>query len=98
MRKMADVWQRTAPLSHQQERIYLFEELDSGACANNLAFVHWIDGDLDRPALSAAVAELHRRQEILRTRYPDGASQHVSVPDGYRLPFDDLSADPDPAG
>jgi acyl carrier protein len=24
---MADVWQRTTPLSHQQERIHLFEEL-----------------------------------------------------------------------
>jgi amino acid adenylation domain-containing protein len=95
---MADVWQRIAPLSYQQERIYLFEELDAGACANNLGFVHWIDGDLDRPALRAAVAELHRRQEILRTRYPDGASQHVSTSDGYRLPFADLSAGADPAG
>ena len=95
---MADVWQRTAPLSYQQERMYLFEGLDSGASANNLAFVHWIDGDLDRPALAAAVAELHRRHEILRTRYPDATTQHVSTPDGYRLPLDDLSAHADPAG
>jgi non-ribosomal peptide synthetase component F len=95
---MADVSQRIAPLSYQQERMYLFEGLDSSASANNLAFVHWIDGELDRPALSAAIAELHRRHEILRTRYPDGASQWVSAPDEYRLTFGDLSADADPAG
>ncbi|MFL6122873.1 amino acid adenylation domain-containing protein [Actinophytocola sp.] len=95
---MADVWQRTAPLSYQQERMYLFEGLDSGASANNLAFVHWIDGDLDTSALAAAVAELHRRHEILRTRYPDGATQCVSTPDGHRLPFVDLAGDADPAG
>ncbi|MET0236752.1 MAG: amino acid adenylation domain-containing protein [Kibdelosporangium sp.] len=92
------MWQRTAPLSYQQERMYLFEELDSSASANNLAFVHWIDGDLDRQALSAAVTELHRRHEILRTRYPDSTSQRVSAPDGYRLPFGDLSAEADPPG
>jgi amino acid adenylation domain-containing protein len=95
---MADVWQRTAPLSYQQERIHLFDELESGACANNLAFVHWIDGDLDRSALNAAVAELHRRQEILRTRYPDDACQQVSAPGDFRLPLDDLGAEADPAG
>ncbi|MBP2328528.1 amino acid adenylation domain-containing protein [Kibdelosporangium banguiense] len=93
---MADVSQRIAPLSYQQERMYLFEGFDSSASANNLAFVHWIDGELDRPALNAAVAELHRRHEILRTRYPDGASQWVSTPDDYRLPFGDLSAGADP--
>lgn len=95
---MADVWQRTGPLSHQQERIYLVEGLDSGSDANNFAFLHWIDGDLDRPALTAAVAELHRRHAIRSARYPDGANQSMSTPDGYRLAFSDLSADPDPVG
>ncbi|MGE5830877.1 MAG: condensation domain-containing protein [Micromonosporaceae bacterium] len=95
---MADLRQRTAPPPYQQERIYLFEGLDSGSCANNLAFLHWIDGDLDRPALAGAVAELHRRHEIRRTRHPNGASQGTSISDGYRLPFSDLGAGADPAG
>lgn len=95
---MADVRQRTAPLSYRQERVYLFEGFGSGSGADNLAFLHWIDGDLDRPALAAAIAELHRRHEIRRTRHPGGASHGASISDGYRLPFSDLSAGADPAG
>jgi amino acid adenylation domain-containing protein len=95
---MADVWERTAPLSCQQERMHLFEGLGSGASSNNLAFVHWIDGDLDRPALSAAVAGLHRRHDILRTRYPNGAEQRVSTSDDQvLLPLVDLTAHAEPA-
>ena len=75
---MSGVREKTAPLSHQQERMYLFEALDSGSSVNNLAFLYWIDGDLDTRALIRAIAELHARHDVLRTRYPSQAQQVVA--------------------
>src|SRR5690349_19916948 len=87
---------KTAPLSYQQERFYLFEELGSGSTASTVAYTYWISGDLDTAALSGAVAELHRRHEILRTRYPDVSTQVVLPPQEAPLRHVDLGAHPDP--
>jgi amino acid adenylation domain-containing protein len=88
----------TTPLSHQQERFYLAESLNSGTSANNLGCVHWISGALDVPALTGAIAQLHRRHDILRTRYPSAAAQVVDPAGEFRLPVQDLSGHADPAG
>ena len=93
---MSDGWERTAPLSYQQERMYLFEGLDSGSSVNNIACIHWIDGDLDRPALAAAITELHRRHEILRTHYPSASVQAVTPPGPAPIRYVDRRDRPDP--
>lgn len=89
--------ERAAPLSYEQERGYLFEDPRAGATTSNVAFVHWLSGDLDVPALVAAITELHRRHEVLRTRYRDATTQEVLPPDGKPLDDRDLSAAIDPA-
>jgi amino acid adenylation domain-containing protein len=89
--------ERTAPLSYEQERLYLFEELDSSATASNVAFIYWITGELDVAALDAAITELHRRHEVLRTRYPNVSTQEVLPPGGSPVEHVDVrsAADPD---
>ncbi|TDP92957.1 non-ribosomal peptide synthetase [Labedaea rhizosphaerae] len=87
----------TGALSHQQERLHLAESLNSGTSANNLGCVHWISGALDVPALTAAITELHRRHDILRTRYPSAAAHVVDPAAEPALPVQDLSALTDPA-
>lgn len=87
---------RLAPQSYQQERLYLFEELDAGGLASNVAYIHWITGPLDTSALAAALAAVHARHEILRTRYPDVSAQEVLPLGGIPLTHVDLSAGPDP--
>ena len=87
---------RTAPLSLEQERLYLFEALGSGTAVSNLAWIYWLDGELDADALTAAVTELHRRHGILRTRYPDVSTQLVDPAAGVPLSFMDLRSAADP--
>lgn len=79
-----------APLSYEQERMYLFEALGAGATASNLAFIYWITGDLDVPALTRAIGDLHERHAILRTRYPSVSEQVVLPPAEFSLPVHDL--------
>jgi amino acid adenylation domain-containing protein len=88
---MSSLPERKAPLSYEQERFFLFEGLGSGSTASWVAFVYWITGELDLGALSQAIAELHRRHEVLRTGYPDVATQAVLPPD-TPLAHVDLSA------
>ncbi len=83
-------------LSHEQERMYLFEALGAGATASNLAFVYWIQGDLDVPALTRAIGDLHERHAILRTRYPSVSEQVVLPPETPELPLRDLRDTADP--
>jgi amino acid adenylation domain-containing protein len=86
---------RTAPQSLEQERLYLAEQLGT-APVSNLAWVHWIDGPLDAAALSAALCELHRRHEMLRTSYPDVGTQQIHPAGRAPLSFVDLTSAADP--
>jgi amino acid adenylation domain-containing protein len=87
------------PLSYGQRRMCLFEQQEPGTSANNVEYLAWLTGPLDRDALEWALTELHRRHEILRTRYPDLDRQAVDPPRPVAPREHDLSgaADPDAA-
>ncbi|HEV7652751.1 MAG TPA: amino acid adenylation domain-containing protein [Actinophytocola sp.] len=87
---------RTAPLSLEQERLYLAEQLGSGDAISNLAWIYWIDGPLDVGALTTALTELHHRHETLRTSYPDVRTQLIRPPGRAPLSFVDLTGAADP--
>ncbi|ADJ46535.1 non-ribosomal peptide synthetase [Amycolatopsis mediterranei S699] len=87
---------RLAPQSYEQQRLSLFEGLDDGGVASNVAYIHWITGALDTTALTAAIAAVHARHEVLRTRYPDVSTQEVLPVGEAPLEHLDLSTGPDP--
>jgi len=91
---------RTAPLSISQERLWLTEQLDQGTALYNIpVFVH-APPALDIERLRAALVELSRRHEILRTTFAvrDGAPVQVVGPaHDFDLQVIDLGGDDEPA-
>lgn len=82
------------PLSHHQQGIWFLDHLGLLGNAYNQIAGYRIAGGLDVGALRRAVAEIVRRHEILRTRFPavDGTGvQVVEAPDDSRFEFHDLS-------
>ena len=82
------------PLSFSQQRMWLLEELSAGSSAFNIPLIIRPLGELDPSVLAAALRELARRHEILRTTFPtrDGLPVQVigSLADGPP-PLVDLS-------
>ncbi len=76
------------PLSHEQERLWLLEQIGGlGSAYNNPVAVRLL-GDLNVAALEACFGELARRHESLRTRFEteDGTPrQVVDEPRGFVL-------------
>ncbi|ONI78088.1 hypothetical protein ALI144C_32460, partial [Actinosynnema sp. ALI-1.44] len=64
------------PLSSAQEGIWLFEQLHPGTAVNNLTFLGTVDGEVDVPALTAAVRKVCQRHDILRTTFTSGPVVH----------------------
>ena len=93
---------RRLPLSYAQERLWLVDQLQPGNTAYNSFFpLSLSGGPLSVPALEAALAEIVRRHESLRTRFvsgPEGPEQVVDPPAPWRLPVIDLSGLEDPLG
>jgi amino acid adenylation domain-containing protein/non-ribosomal peptide synthase protein (TIGR01720 family) len=58
------------PLAFAQERLWFLDQLEPGSSAYNLPLPVALHGDLAPAALAAAIAELTRRHETLRTRFP----------------------------
>ncbi len=82
------------PLSFGQERLWFLQQLEPASAAYNIPASLSIEGGLDIPALVAALGELIRRHEVLRTVYPavEGRPiQAISPPCPVALPVIDLA-------
>jgi nonribosomal peptide synthetase protein BlmVII len=83
------------PLSFAQERLWFLHRLDPESVAYNLQANLQLAGALDRRALQAALTELVRRHELLRTRFEarDGLPvQSIDPPpEAVALPVADLA-------
>ncbi|MBV8200733.1 MAG: AMP-binding protein, partial [Acidobacteria bacterium] len=91
------------PLSFAQERLWFLAQLEPDNPAYNLPLPVALRGELAPAALAAAIGELTRRHEALRTRFParDGRPwQEIAAPPAAatpalpRLPMIDLHALP----
>ncbi|HSS75682.1 MAG TPA: MupA/Atu3671 family FMN-dependent luciferase-like monooxygenase [Thermoanaerobaculia bacterium] len=97
----AGLTERRAPLSFVQERLWYFNRLAPRSIAYNLPAAFHLAGPLASEALAAALGEIVRRHEALRTVFAEGdvgePEQVVRAFAGFALPRVDLSALPDPA-
>ncbi|MFD6104786.1 amino acid adenylation domain-containing protein, partial [Nocardia salmonicida] len=59
------------PLSFAQQRMWFLNKYDTTSAAYNLPVAIRLTGELDTEALALALADLVRRHESLRTRYPE---------------------------
>ncbi|MFB7948843.1 amino acid adenylation domain-containing protein [Kitasatospora phosalacinea] len=77
---------RPVPLSLPQERVWFFEQLSPGNLAYNFQASVSLQGEVDVEALHAALNEIVRRHEVLRTTF-------VSVDGvGYQRPLAEAEA------
>jgi amino acid adenylation domain-containing protein len=86
--------ERPAPLSFQQEQLWLVDQLAPGTTAYALPTMLRLTGRLDASALERTLEEIARRHESLRTRFPLIDGQPVQLVDPARplpLPVVDLS-------
>ena len=83
------------PLSFAQERLWVLDQLSGGSAAYNVYAALRLRGPLDVAALEGALAELLRRHDTLRTRFPSVDGRAVQrVADHIPLPIEraDLSS------
>ncbi len=83
-----------APLSFGQERLWFLQRLEPEDSSYNVPMALSLSGRLAVGALLAALAEIVRRHEVLRTTYPaiDGrAVQQVHEPGGLPVALLDLA-------
>ncbi len=85
------------PLSLAQQRLWFLDQLEPGKPFYNLATAVRLQGALEVPAMAAALAEVARRHESLRTCFPVAGGrpvQRVLAPAPVTLPVVDLSGLP----
>jgi amino acid adenylation domain-containing protein len=92
------------PLSFSQQRLWLLDQLEPGSPVYNLPQPFLLRGPLDSGVLEAALGEVARRHEVLRTTFvaagaaADGEPRLVvAAPGAFQLPRVDLTALPEPA-
>ena len=80
------------PLAYAQERLWFLHRLDPGNAAYTSGVALRLEGPLDVTALEASLAEIQRRHEPLRSRFPFAGGQPVAVVQDlgpWRLPVVD---------
>ncbi len=85
------------PLSFAQQRLWLLDQLAPGNPFYNLASALRLSGRLGAAALGAALAEVVRRHEVLRTGFASVAGrpvQRIGPVSAWELPVIDLGALP----
>jgi amino acid adenylation domain-containing protein len=88
---------RPAPLSFGQQRLWFLQQLAPESPAYNIPLGVRMDGPLDARVLAAALTEVVRRHEVLRTAIVTRlgeATQEVAPPSPLPTPEADLSALP----
>ncbi len=91
---------RELPLSFAQQRLWFLDHLTPGSALYNVPTVYRLRGDLRPAALVAALGEITRRHEALRTRFAEtetGPAQVIDPAVGFALPQVDLANLPEPA-
>jgi amino acid adenylation domain-containing protein len=91
--------ERRLPLSFAQQRLWFLEQLEPGRPTYNIPLAQRAEGELRVEILAAALAEVGRRHEALRTVFAsmDGEPFQVICPaDPFPLSVVDLSALPVP--
>src|ERR1041385_5099618 len=86
-----------APLSFSQARVWFIDQLEPGSPLYNIPTALRVHGRLDREALQAALAEIVRRHEALRTTFnieDVAAVQRIHDPAPVPLPVADISTVP----
>ncbi|MBJ6766162.1 amino acid adenylation domain-containing protein, partial [Myxococcaceae bacterium JPH2] len=84
---------RPLPLSFAQQRLWYLQQLDPSSVAYNNASNFRLTGALDVAALQAALDELVKRHEVLRTTYAlteSGAEQRVADTGGLPMRVEDV--------
>ncbi|WP_157374659.1 non-ribosomal peptide synthetase, partial [Burkholderia ubonensis] len=86
------------PLSFPQQRLWFLAQLEGPSAAYNISSALRFEGDLDVQRLRAAVSEISRRHEILRTTFPaiDGRGvQRIAPPAPVALAVVDVAGESD---
>ncbi|GAA3291447.1 hypothetical protein GCM10020295_08330 [Streptomyces cinereospinus] len=79
------------PLSSAQQRLWVLYQVEGASATYNIPSARRLTGALDLDALRAAVHDLVRRHETLRTVFPDEQGrpfQRVLPPSEARIPFE----------
>ncbi|HEY0174538.1 MAG TPA: amino acid adenylation domain-containing protein [Pyrinomonadaceae bacterium] len=86
------------PLSFAQQRLWFVQQLEPGSPAYNMPVALRLEGRFDAGAMAAALGEVVRRHEALRTTFAQEGGRPVQVinePRGLELPVVDLSTLPE---
>ncbi|MBA2470722.1 MAG: amino acid adenylation domain-containing protein, partial [Pseudonocardiales bacterium] len=73
----------TPPMSFAQQRLWFLHQYDPEDPSYNIPVAFWLHGDVDLPALSAALGDLAATHDVLHTCYPseNGEPQPVRSPE-----------------